>query len=249
MASRSYVPRHKVTPEPSALSARRTATVLASSVGVAALATTAFAGAAEAKSPTAHGTWDKVASCESGDNWSIDTGNGYYGGLQFSSSTWSAYNGHKYAGQANEASRAEQIEVARRVLHAQGPGAWPVCGPRGGLTMSSGQATGAPLPNVAGSETARPKTRHGSKHTVSAARSHATEHRIKHKRAKHHRHVPAPKRRAHHHGTYTVHSGDTLSLIAQRFHVHGGWHALYRANRKHMSNPNLLRVGQRLILP
>ena len=209
----------------------------------------AFAGAAEAKSSSSYGTWDKVASCESGDNWHIDTGNGYYGGLQFSSSTWSAYNGGKYAGRADLATRSEQIEVARRVLHSQGPSAWPVCGPRGGLTMSSGDATGAPLPAVAGDEKTRPKTRKGMPHTVSAARTHATEHKTKHKRAKHHRHVPAPKHRTHHHGTYIVHSGDTLSLIAQRMHVHGGWHALYRANRQHMSNPNLLRVGQRLILP
>ncbi|WTY39828.1 transglycosylase family protein [Nocardia salmonicida] len=68
--------------------------------------------------------WDAVAQCESTGNWNINTGNGYYGGLQFSQSTWEAYGG---AGSASNASREEQIRVAENVLAAQGPGAWPVC--------------------------------------------------------------------------------------------------------------------------
>ena len=75
--------------------------------------------------------WDKIAQCESGGNWSINTGNGYYGGLQFSSSTWRAYGG---SGSASNASRAEQIAVAERVLAAQGWGAWPVCSRKAGAT-------------------------------------------------------------------------------------------------------------------
>jgi len=69
--------------------------------------------------------WDKVAACESGGNWSTSTGNGYYGGLQFTQSTWRA-NGGK--GSPNGASRAQQIAVAENVLRTQGIGAWPVCG-------------------------------------------------------------------------------------------------------------------------
>ena len=69
--------------------------------------------------------WDAVAQCESGGDWSINTGNGFYGGLQFTQSTWNAYGG---SGQANHASKAEQIRVAENVLAGQGPGAWPVCG-------------------------------------------------------------------------------------------------------------------------
>ncbi|MFD1814078.1 transglycosylase family protein [Rhodococcus gannanensis] len=69
--------------------------------------------------------WDGVAQCESGGNWSINTGNGYYGGLQFSQSTWQAYGG---SGSAHNASKAEQIRVAENVLAGQGVGAWPVCG-------------------------------------------------------------------------------------------------------------------------
>ena len=77
---------------------------------------------------TAHAAghdWDAVAQCESGGNWGINTGNGYYGGLQFSQSTWEANGG---SGSASNASRDEQIRVAENVLASQGAGAWPVCG-------------------------------------------------------------------------------------------------------------------------
>jgi uncharacterized protein YabE (DUF348 family) len=70
------------------------------------------------------GVWDKIAACESGGNWSINTGNGFYGGLQFTLSTWHAYGG---SGMPNQASRAAQIAVAKRVQAAQGWGAWPAC--------------------------------------------------------------------------------------------------------------------------
>ncbi|WIM85985.1 transglycosylase family protein [Candidatus Mycobacterium wuenschmannii] len=72
--------------------------------------------------------WDRVASCESGGNWAINTGNGYHGGLQFSQSTWASHGGGEYASSANQASRDQQIAVAERVLATQGKGAWPVCG-------------------------------------------------------------------------------------------------------------------------
>jgi hypothetical protein len=72
--------------------------------------------------------WDAIAQCESGGNWAINTGNGYYGGLQFTLGTWHANGG---SGMPNQASRAEQIRVAENVLRTQGLGAWPVCGRRG----------------------------------------------------------------------------------------------------------------------
>jgi cell wall-associated NlpC family hydrolase len=79
--------------------------------------------------------WDRVADCESGGNWAINTGNGYHGGLQFSSATWSAYNGGEYAPEAQQATQEQQIAVAERVLARQGRGAWPVCGgPLSGAT-------------------------------------------------------------------------------------------------------------------
>ena len=70
-------------------------------------------------------TWDKLAKCESGGNWKINTGNGYYGGLQFSPRTWRAHGGK---GMPHQASKAQQIAVAERTLDVQGPGAWPTCG-------------------------------------------------------------------------------------------------------------------------
>jgi resuscitation-promoting factor RpfA len=88
----------------------------------------ALAGNAEAAPAS---VWDKVAQCESGGNWDTDTGNGYYGGLQFSAGTWREYGG---SGSAADASREEQIAVAERVLAAQGWGAWPVCSRKAGAT-------------------------------------------------------------------------------------------------------------------
>ncbi|MBD0676881.1 transglycosylase family protein [Streptomyces sp. CBMA156] len=85
-------------------------------------------------------TWDAVAQCESGGNWSINTGNGFYGGLQFTSSTWKAFGGNAYAAQANQASKAQQISVAEKVLASQGPGAWPVCSQKAGLTKGGAPA-------------------------------------------------------------------------------------------------------------
>ena len=75
--------------------------------------------------------WDAIAQCESGGNWSINTGNGYYGGLQFSQQTWEAYGGLTYAPRADLASRGAQIAVAEKVYAAGGLGAWPVCGAQG----------------------------------------------------------------------------------------------------------------------
>ena len=77
--------------------------------------------------------WDRIAACESGGNWSINTGNGYYGGLQFSSGTWLGYGGGAYAATANLASREEQIAIGERVQAAQGWGAWPVCSVKAGV--------------------------------------------------------------------------------------------------------------------
>ncbi|MGW0914526.1 transglycosylase family protein [Streptomyces sp. NPDC002784] len=79
-------------------------------------------------------TWDKVAACESTNDWNINTGNGYYGGLQFAQSTWEQYGGTRYAPRADLATKDEQIAVAEKVLDGQGPGAWPVCSVRAGLT-------------------------------------------------------------------------------------------------------------------
>ncbi|UNO41740.1 FG-GAP-like repeat-containing protein [Streptomyces sp. MST-110588] len=78
-------------------------------------------------------TWDKVAQCESSGNWSINNGNGFSGGLQFTLSTWRAFGGTKYAPMAYQATKKQQILIAEKVLAVQGPGAWPNCGRKNGL--------------------------------------------------------------------------------------------------------------------
>ena len=119
-----YRGRHRAPSATSQMVAKSTAGATAIAVpmvGVAAVT----AGTADAAT---YQQWDNVARCESGGNWHINTGNGYYGGLQFSQSTWAAYGGTAYAPRADLASKSEQIAVAERVLAGQGPGAWPICG-------------------------------------------------------------------------------------------------------------------------
>lgn len=115
-------------------------------------ATTVAVVTAPAADAASLGVWDQVAKCESGGNWSINTGNGYYGGLQFSAGTWRAYGGTAYASRADLATKAQQILIAEKVLAAQGPGAWPVCSVRAGLSK------GGPKPSVSvQSAPAKPK--------------------------------------------------------------------------------------------
>jgi len=114
--------------------AARAATPASSSAAAATTSAPASAPAAASPSalPSAGGAnWAAIAACESGGNWSANTGNGFYGGLQFSQGTWDAYGGGQYASSANLASESQQIAVAERVLAGQGIGAWPVCGAGG----------------------------------------------------------------------------------------------------------------------
>ncbi|WP_341254531.1 transglycosylase family protein [uncultured Dietzia sp.] len=93
--------------------------------GIAAGGASLAAPAANAAPPSA---WDQVAQCESGGDWHINTGNGYYGGLQFAAQTWSGYGGGEFAATADQATREQQIKIGERVLAGQGPSAWPNCG-------------------------------------------------------------------------------------------------------------------------
>lgn len=101
------------------------ATLALASVGV----TGCFAGGGS----SGRTVWDSLAQCESNGNWSANTGNGYYGGLQFSLSTWLAYGGDQFAYWPSQATREQQIVVAERVLAGQGWGAWPYCSAKLGL--------------------------------------------------------------------------------------------------------------------
>lgn len=140
--------------------ARRTLRGGAVALGAAAVGIGVFASPASA----AQYDWSGVAQCESGGNWSINTGNGYYGGLQFSSSTWLGYGGGDYAPRADLATPAQQIDIAERVLEGQGVGAWPTCGKR--LTSGSTPVAAAPAPAPA--PVAAPAPSSGGSYTVQA---------------------------------------------------------------------------------
>ncbi|WP_312810529.1 resuscitation-promoting factor Rpf1 domain-containing protein [Corynebacterium variabile] len=110
-----------------------------------AVAGIAVAGMGAALAPAATAApdsdWDALAQCESGGDWSINTGNGFHGGLQFSPSTWSGYGGEEFAPYAYQASREEQIVVGERVLAGQGWGAWPSCSSQLGLNSAAEERT------------------------------------------------------------------------------------------------------------
>jgi resuscitation-promoting factor RpfA len=121
------------------------------------LARTAIAGAVAGAPlviavPAAHAatdsTWDRVAQCESGGRWDINTGNGFQGGLQFTPTTWRGFGGAEFAPSAHQASKAQQITVAERVLAKQGWGAWPVCSRKAGAVGESATQRSAPAQQV-----------------------------------------------------------------------------------------------------
>lgn len=188
---------------------------LALAVGISAVT----AGPAEAASTV----WDRVAKCESGGRWKINTGNGYYGGLQFSASTWRAFGGKKYASQAHRATKAEQIAIARRVLAGQGPRAWPTCSRKAGLTKKNGKANRKATPATNPGVTVKKSS--SSKTTAAAKSSSSSKSSAKY---------------------VTVRSGDTLSKLASRHNVKGGWKALWKINKSKLKNPHYLRIGQRI---
>ncbi|MFE7127387.1 transglycosylase family protein [Streptomyces sp. NPDC057617] len=215
-------------------------------------------GATSASAATAS-EWDRVAQCESGGNWSINTGNGYYGGLQFSSSTWAAYGGTAYAARADLASKSQQIAVAEKVLAGQGKGAWPTCGVNlsgaaydggsAGSGSGSGSASGSDSGSGSGSgsgtgdqaaqqqaqprqESARTGTRTGAQ-PASRGESRAATGATTIKKGD---------------GEYKVKSGDTLSKIATAHHVKGGWKKLFDLNKDIVRDADLIYPGQQLHL-
>lgn len=111
--------------------------------------------------------WDRLAQCESGGNWKTNTGNGYYGGLQFSPTTWRAFGG---GGMPHNASRQEQIAVAERVLASQGWKAWPSCSRKMGLRGLPAEPArmNASAPIQAALPLAVPAVENGADYTVRA---------------------------------------------------------------------------------
>ncbi|MDO5628812.1 MAG: transglycosylase family protein [Mobilicoccus sp.] len=129
------------------------ATIIGGSVATAPVAEAATAAPAVSQTRAAN-VWDRVAACESNGNWSINTGNGYYGGLQFSASSWRAAGGTRYANLPHRASKAQQIATAQNLLRMQGPNAWPTCSKRAGLTRANGAGSGATSAGAAASRSA-----------------------------------------------------------------------------------------------
>ncbi|MGD9987456.1 transglycosylase family protein [Pseudonocardia sp.] len=216
----------------------RKPTSTARTLGRAALAGVVVGSPLVALAPAANAatdaTWDRVAACESGGNWSINTGNGYYGGLQFSASTWKAFGGTAYAATANQATKAEQIAVAEKVLAGQGWGAWPVCSKKAG---ASGGSTPREVPAGGSAATTAPKA---PKKTTTQAppKTQAAKPAEEKIRAS----QPADAAT----GTYTVVAGDTLSEIATAHKVAGGWKALVAKNPQCADNPNLIHPGDKI---
>jgi nucleoid-associated protein YgaU len=207
-------------------------------VGIAGAATV-VSGVATAGSAKASTVWDRVAQCESGGRWHINTGNGYYGGLQFSGPTWRGYGGSQYAPRADLASKSQQIAVARRVLASQGPGAWPVCSRRAGLTRSNGGATSSALPESSSSQRSGSQATKSKK--VPKKKSYASARSTQRTTSTASTSGKGPR--------ITVKRGDSLSKLAAKHDVRGGWQAIYAANRDRIDDPDLIFVGQRISLP
>lgn len=221
-------------------------------IAVAALTFGGVALSASSADAAPSSPWDAIARCESGGNWSIDTGNGYYGGLQFSAATWAAYGGH---GSAATASRARQIAVGKRVVAVQGWSAWSGCSRSLGL-QGHGSPTWRTAPRHTTGHRAHPAaTSHraaGHKGTEPSVRSADAERSAHHRAGPRHaahragRHAAAPAVSGR---TYTVKTGDTLAAIAAHLHVTGGWRALADANAAHLAHPDDIVPGQVLHLP
>jgi resuscitation-promoting factor RpfA len=223
---------------------------------VATGAATAAAGLVGTSSPAqASSVWDRLAQCESGGNWSINTGNGYYGGVQFSLQTWRGYGGQ---GMPHHASKAEQIRIAQRVLAGQGPGAWPVCSVRAGLTRGNGGATSSAPQQQQPQQQApsRSKQRQAPQQQAQPqqqAPKRQVQRQAPQQQAQPQQQAPkrtyaqAPKVKAGSE-TITVAKGDTLAKLAKKHGV-TDWRTLWGANSNKVTNPDLILVGQTLHLP
>ncbi|MFC8387620.1 transglycosylase family protein [Streptomyces sp. NPDC057238] len=221
--------------------------------GVASAAVAAPLMAAGSASAATASEWDTVAQCESGGNWSINTGNGYYGGLQFSASTWAAYGGTQYASTADQASKAQQIEIAEKVLAGQGKGAWPVCGTglsnaayTGSSANDSGssQGTGSTETRETGQKASRSAERPAAEQKAEKQVEQKAEKKAEEKTVT----TPTGEKVEKGDGEYKVVKGDTLSSIAAEHDVEGGWAELFELNDDIVDDADLIYPGQQLHL-
>ncbi|PYY46136.1 transglycosylase family protein [Curtobacterium sp. MCBD17_023] len=219
---------------------------LVGGLAFAGLAATGVGLAAAPASAASGSTWDALAACEASGNWAANTGNGYYGGLQFTQSTWAANGG---TGSPAAASRETQIAVAENVLASQGWGAWPACSAKLGLSGTTGAAPvpqpaapapapaapAAPAQQAAPAQPAAPAPAPAPKAAPSTPAPSATSSKPAA--------VPTSGK------TVKVVSGDTLDTIATKLGIDGGWKQLWAANTSTIDDANLIYAGQTLQLP
>ncbi|MBT3153247.1 transglycosylase family protein [Streptomyces sp. CHD11] len=214
--------------------------------GVASAAVAAPLMAAGNASAATASEWDTVAQCESGGNWSINTGNGYYGGLQFSASTWAGFGGTKYASTADQATKAQQIEIAEKVLAGQGKGAWPVCGKGLSGAAYTGSSAGDSSQDTGSGET-RESEQKASRSADRPAAEPKAEPKAE-KKAEKTVTTPTGKKVEKGDGEYEVVKGDTLSSIAEEHDVKGGWAKVFELNDDIVQDADLIYPGQQLHL-
>ncbi|GAA1350147.1 resuscitation-promoting factor Rpf [Falsarthrobacter nasiphocae] len=202
-------------------------------------------------------TWDALAQCESGGNWAINTGNGFYGGLQFTQQSW---NGVGMSGSPANASREQQIQAGERLLALQGWGAWPACSAKLGLYGKAGAssaAAAAPVQQAAAVQApaaalqapaykapaAQAPVAQAPAAQAPAAQAPAAQAPVAQ--------APAAQAPATAGETfeYTIQAGDTLSALAEKYNVEGGWKALYELNKDTVIHADLIITGHKLNIP
>ncbi|MEV0370284.1 transglycosylase family protein [Streptomyces sp. NPDC050636] len=188
--------------------------------------------AATAAPPPGGTNWRKIAACESSGRWHINTGNGYYGGLQIHPSTWRAYGGHRYALRPDLATRAQQIAVGERIVRHRGLAPWPHCGHHGATSSRNSNSNSNSNRDSADDNADEARSAAHRRTSGSTAPPHRTHHRL------------GTTARA-----YVVQPGDCLSVIAERTDIRGGTRALYERNKDKLDEgPDRIYPGQRLRL-
>ncbi|MEV4558479.1 transglycosylase family protein [Kitasatospora sp. NPDC049285] len=224
------------------ISAKRARRLIATT-GVVGIGLTVPCLASGSASAASVSTWDKVAQCESSGDWSINTGNGFYGGLQFTNSTWAAFGGTAYASRADLATKDQQIATAEKVLAVQGPGAWPVCSIQAGLTKGGSAPQVDTSAGQSAAKTQQPKAQQQAPAAAPQAKAETKPAQQPQQPA------AQPQQSTQAAETYTVVAGDWLSTIAQSHHVDGGWQKLYDLNRSLLTEgPDMIYPGQQLSL-
>ncbi|GAB3845250.1 LysM peptidoglycan-binding domain-containing protein [Nesterenkonia populi] len=234
--------------------------------GIAAAAISGGAIVAQAPVANAQSDWDRLAECESNGNWSINTGNGFYGGLQFMKSTWDSMGGQQYAEYPHQASREQQIAVATELQSRYGWGQWPACSASLGLSGSP-SGGGSSAPSNGGEQTQQQEApQQSQQESAPQQQSEPQQQEQEVETQPEPQPEPEPQQEQPQSNgysaassaepntdvevsdeTYTIQSGDTLAGIADELGLE--WTDLWGANTDLLEDPNLIYVGDELKLP